>query len=229
MPEVVVLTLAGLSAALQLGVLSVLVRGRLREFPTLAVYLLGMFAATVVSNSLYIEGGAWNSGIAKYYWVLETAVTILLTALVLSFIQRALATRPTRGPMLRLVVAGAFVVTLISVLYELWADHSIYMLMANVTRNLGFWVALANMALWMKMASGGNFDRTVLMLSGGLGLQSAGHAIALSLTIIDRRLAVPAYYAIIVSHLLCLLIWLRALQAAKRRSGGELLKRSAAC
>ncbi|HBY64042.1 MAG TPA: hypothetical protein DEH78_29825 [Solibacterales bacterium] len=229
MPEEIVLTLAALSTALQLGVLSVLVRGRWREFPTLAVYLVGMFAATVVSNSLYFERGAWSAGMSRYYWVLETCVTILLTALVLSFVQRALDKRPSKAPTVRLVIGGAILVTAGSILYELAASHAFGMLMANVTRNLGFWVAVANLVLWMKMIGGGEFDRTVLMLSGGIGLQSAGHAIATSLTILSYNMAALAYYAAVVSHLLCLLIWLKALRAAPKRPRGDALKRPAAC
>jgi hypothetical protein len=206
-----VLIFAGL--ALQAAVIHALARGPYRRFPVLFGYSIVLLLTTVVDATAYFNGPAFRQRFLEYYWIDEVIIQTCLFVLVLSFISQALAEDRRRGAIVRALSAVAILVCTVSA----WASYDpmsrLSSWMTEISRNLAFTAALFNLVLWMVLMRTRRASLQLLMISGGLGVQSAGEAIAHSV----RPLLGPATLWIadlflILTHFACLWTWLYALR-----------------
>jgi hydrogenase-4 membrane subunit HyfE len=82
--------------------------------------------------------------------------------------------------------------------------------MTQLSRDLGFLAVILDLALWAVLIQSRRPDRTLLMVSAGMGIQMAGKAIGHSLRQLSRSAIVPGNLIIVLSGLLCLYIWWQA-------------------
>jgi len=93
--------------------------------------------------------------------------------------------------------------------------------MTDFTKYIAFGSTALNLAFWAVLAGRRHPDRTLLMVSGGYGIQSTGEAVSQSLRMlaISNRslpLLVVSNVFALLTHTMCLLIWWAA--AARENS-----------
>jgi len=198
------------SALIQLLNLSVLVRGQFRRFPIFSSYLAILFGFTVATASLLFETPASPSFYAKVYWVGDLILNTLLAAVVLDLIYHAMESDPKRGPTIWLLILSALVV--VGVSYFFSASPNRNFTMSTFTRSLGFWAALLNLILWIRLIRLRTSQTILLMLSTGIGLQFAGQAIGQSIRTLGPGFETLGNHVLSVSHILCLYVWWQALK-----------------
>jgi hypothetical protein len=195
---------------LQLLVIGALVKRAYRAFPILFAYVIASLLATVVEVAVILDVAGWSKFTAKYYWINEAVLQFLIFFLVLSLIHRAMEANPHRAAVMRWLVFGALAFASASFLLN-WDDKP-NRLMTQVSRNMSFAAVLLNLVLWLMLIRHRLPDTRVLMISGGLGLQMAGEAIAHSLRQLSRRAEMIGNVTLVLSYLLCLLVWWQALR-----------------
>ena len=199
--------------ALQVCVIQSLLVGPRKRYPVLFVYSIILFLITVVDTTAYFKFKALPKSFADYYWTNEVIIKTALFLLVLSFIHMALADDPRKWTVLRGLIACAIAVAAVSA-WILYDPKQINRWMTEVSRNLAFFAAIMNLVLWFALLRRrGGVDSSLLMISGGLGIETTGEAIAQSLRQFSNAQTVwiPNLF-LIATHLLCLYVWWRALR-----------------
>jgi len=200
------------SLPLQVALLNSLFRGGFKSFPILLPYSLILFLSTV-ANIAAREGGSLPAAWQKAYWMVELILNFLLYVLILSLVNRAVRQSRHRAKIVRWLILAVGLLWLGALL--LTQDPRLNQWMTNFAKYVAFGGALLNLFLWGTLVGTRHPDRSVLMISGGYGVQSAGEAIMHSL----RMLATPSrsYPVLITGNLigaltnaLCLAIWWRA-------------------
>jgi hypothetical protein len=194
---------------LQARLLASLWPNRWRKFPTLFFYLILLFTTTIfdiVTYHFITDFNVWSA----CYWTAEILRQSVLFMLVVSF---GVAALPETHARQRLVhfVAGLAVLYWFATVGLLQNDR-IFEWMTAVVRNLSFGSAILNLAVWFLLILWRKRDVAVLLLSGGLGLQMTGEAIGQSLRQLFPQQAVAGSILTVLAHLLCMLIWLRAVR-----------------
>ncbi|MCX6634837.1 MAG: hypothetical protein NT090_07115 [Acidobacteria bacterium] len=197
---------------LQVALLNSLFRGGFRSFPVLLPYSLILFLWTV-ANIAAREGGRLPAAWQSAYWLVDLILDWLLYVLILSLVNRAVRQSQHRAKIVRwlILAVGLFWLAALFLTY----DPRLNEWMTNFTKYVAFGGAVLNLVLWTVLVGTHHGDRSVLMISGGYGVQSAGEAISQSL----RALAIQnrSYPVLItgnligvLTHTLCLVIWWRA-------------------
>jgi len=197
-----------LGLGLQFMVLSALLSGPIREYLAVFVYAAVLFLTTVVEIiSQWDQKGAselWQT----VFWVCDFARLLGLYAVVISFVSHAVEDPGKRASVRRLLVTLSAILWLGS--FYVHSGRNPNFVMMNVSRNLSFCLALVNLALWFTLIAGSRRDSTLLMVTGGLGIQMTGEAIAQSLRQMSAGTFPIGDIAAILSHFLCLFIWWQA-------------------
>ncbi len=193
---------------LQFLVLSALLAGPIREYTAVFVYSAVLFLTNVIEiiASWEQRGNAelWQN----VFWGCDFARLLGLYGVVISLVSHAVEDPSKRASVRRLLVTLSIILWLGS--FYVHSGKSLGFVMINVSRNLSFCLALVNLALWFTLIAGSRRDSTLLMVTGGLGIQMTGEAIAQSL----RQMSALTFFigdsAAILSHFLCLYIWWQA-------------------
>jgi hypothetical protein len=210
---------------LQVVLLNSLFRGGFRSFPALLAYSLILFLWTV-ANIAAREAGRLPAAWQNAYWLVDLILDFLLYVMVLSLVSRAMRGKRSRVRTLRLLAIAIGTFWLVSL--ALTWDPKPNRWMTDFTKYVTFGGALLNLFLWMTLIGTRHTDRSVLLISGGYGVQSAGEAISQSL----RALAIQnRSYPLLVSgnllgaltHSMCLLIWWRAMVRENKARAAESL------
>ncbi len=208
-----------IGAALQVLLVVRLQRGAYKRYPILFLYCLLLFLSTVVEIAVFRDrdSSLYRNYYRDYYWTNEAVLQSLILAVMMSFLYRAMKDHPARR-LISIALGGAI---LIVVVYS----YIVTPRYNELARNLSFASALMNLALWMALLRGARNDVQLLLLSAGIGVQTAGKAIGLSLREMSRAtqnaMVVEIGNVLIVAvHLLCLLIWWWALGPAFAKSPG---------
>ncbi|MBI4873522.1 MAG: hypothetical protein HY822_02690 [Acidobacteria bacterium] len=200
------------SLPLQGLLLHALARGGFRSFPFLFLYTILLFLSTV-ANIAARESGRLPAEWQTAYWVAELVLQGLLYCLVLSLVRRALRASPQRR---RILLSLTLVVVLFCAVACLATrTERINAWMTDFVKYVSFGGALLNLMVWSVLVGKRHQDRSLLMISGGYGLQSAGEAISQSLRALAvRSRSMPLLTAGnligVLTHTLCLWIWWRA-------------------
>ncbi len=204
--------LSSIGMVLQLLLIAAMLKGAFRRFQFVFAYAVVLFLTTVIEASAFYNANLFSRA-ARYYWMIDAGRQALIFLLVMSLIYGALGPNPKRPSIRHLLSVAASLFVLVS-LYFTW-DPRIGHWMTDLSRNLGFLAVLLNLILWAVLIQFKREDRTLLTVSGGMGIQMAGKAIGHSLRQLSKSTEVAGDLIIVLSHLLCLYIWWQVF----RRSG----------
>jgi hypothetical protein len=213
-------TLWVVGLGLQFMVLSALLAGPLRDFLAVFVYSSVLFLTTVIEIFASSDQRSNNELWQHVFWACDFARLAGLYGVVISLISRSVQEPAKRDSVRRLLVTLSIVLWAGS--FYIHSEKSLGFVMMSVSRNLSFCLALVNLALWFTLIAGSRRDSTLLMVTGGLGIQMTGEAIAQSLRQMSRLTFFIGDSAAILSHFLCLFIWWQAFSKE-----GKLLKQTA--
>jgi hypothetical protein len=194
---------------LQVLVVAALLRRGWLRFKGLFVYCVVLLLTTAVEASAFYspQGYFRTSG---YYWTLDAVRQVLIFFLVIALIQAGLAGGNGRRMRGSLLAAGVVALSLVSLYASRQASFSLWM--TEFARDLGFIAVILNLALWAVLLQARQRNLTLLMISGGMGIQMAGKAIGHSLRQMSQVTVLPGDLVIVLSHLFCLYVWWQALR-----------------
>ena len=215
------IALGVLGVGLQLCVLVIMSRGAYREFLGIFFYVLVLFLTAVADMSAFFEPGIWGGWYREVFYLNNALRQVSGFIVVLYLFFRATADHPGRGAIrLRLVAATVVLIVAVSLLpYRAeMTSGELPDYFAAVFRNLSFANALVNLVLWIWLVKIRTRDTRLFLVSGGLGINMAGEAIGQSLMSMATSGATPGILfdvgnlIAVLSHLLCLLIWIYTLR-----------------
>ena len=228
--------LAVLGLALEFLVAYRLVHDRhYRQFPYWFAYSLVLLLTTALDLSFrFINPAVFTTQLlgqssgrraVELYWVDDSLRQFALFLVVISLLYGVLKEKPGQkwAIIAVILVAGG------SVMF-FW-DEPISALFTTVIRNVSFAVVFLNLVLWAALIRSGSFDRMQMMIASGIGLQMAGEAIGQALRSSPIRHSFHGVVAIgnvilVLSHLLCLSVWLSALKAHKKATNAAASRES---
>jgi hypothetical protein len=213
------IVIGAVGAILQILIISALIPHQFRKFPALSLYSIASFLATVMEGAAFIRLFDWNTFGKNVYWINELVIQVLVFALVVSLISKALdmgESSPKRRPSL---AAGALVIMTFCVILAIIDRGSMVFrqIMTPVSRNLSFASAILNLLLWTLLLSRRDRDKQLMLLSVGIGIQTTGQAIGHSLRIIGHSknahpLVETGTILMLLTYVLSLLVLWRALK-----------------
>jgi hypothetical protein len=191
---------------LQLLLVAAMFRAGAREYRVLFVYCVVLLVTSAVEATTFLGANRVTTSTA-YYWTSDSIRQVLLYVVVISLIFSASDQSTKRASIRRLLIAGSSLFAALSLYFTY--NRGLDLWMTQFSRNVGFLAVILNLILWAALLKHRRPDQTLLLVSGGMGIQMAGKAIGHSLR--QLRLTVTAGDLVIVlSHLLCLYIWWQA-------------------
>jgi xanthosine utilization system XapX-like protein len=157
----------------------------------------------------------------NYYWGAELTRQSAMFLVVVSLALDVIPDNRRRRMILNLVMAGAGLFWLGSLLLTYQSELNPWM--TQVVRNLSFGSAVLDLGLWFALISSRSRDTTRLMIVGGLGLQMTGEAIGTSIRQLlpGWNTALAGSLFVVFAHFLCLVIWLYAFSRLSSRTAIE--------
>lgn len=194
---------------LQILVIAALLRRGWRRFKGLLAYVVVLLLTTGVDAAAFYGQGIQFT-MSGNYWVDDAVRQFLIFFLVLSLIRAGMVRDPSLLKRSRLLGFGVAAFSIVSLYATRDAEFGVWM--TQLSRNLGFLAVVLNLVLWAVLIQSRQRDRTLLMVSGGMGIQMAGKAIGHSLRQMSQATVLPGDLTIVVSHLFCLYVWWQALR-----------------
>jgi hypothetical protein len=199
------------SLLLYVAIIHRLFRAHLRTFFVLFAYLLVLLLTWVIDTTLYYGQGAigFSDDARRLYYINDLTRQAMVYVLVISLILRAVEGSTRFRWVGRWLVLGAAVLAGLF----FWFHHDpekIAAWMTNVIRNLSLVAMLMNLLLWILLVQRRTSDRTLLMVTSGLGLQMAGEAMGQSLRLINPATVQFGNIVLICAHIACLFVWYTA-------------------
>lgn len=197
---------------LQSLLLAVLTQGAARRFPALFAYVVCLVGTTTADILASVLFGVSTSKFVNYYWSAELVRQSALFALVAALAFHVIPSSGRKGQVYnRLFTVAAVAIWAGSLLITY--DPRMNRWMTAVVRNLSFFTGILNLIAWFAYARAQNRDMVRLMIVAGLGLQMTGEAIgqAIRQMRIWEASNLTGGLIIVLSHMLCLYIWWRAL------------------
>jgi hypothetical protein len=220
---------------LELLAISAILRDGFRRYPLVFAYTIALFLVTLVEmpvNLAFYSGdrsAATVSAVRGNYWRDEAILQVTIFAVVISLIYSATSRLPSRRIVRLTLVAGALIFVAISLLVHYSPNPKIGIWMTPWTRDLKFCSAILDLALWALLIRAQEKNRTLLAVSGGLGIMFAGGAIGEAI----RNIATPAEShliatvgAIIIMSADLVLLYILWQVFRKQPGGGALQKKS---
>jgi hypothetical protein len=195
---------------LQVLVIAALFKGAWRQYKVMFCYCVTLLVTTAVEATAFYSRDS-SARVAGYYWVFDSVRQALLYLVVISLIHGASERSARRSTIRRLLIAGAVVIAAASLYFTHEGGFGLWM--TSFSRNLGFLAVILNLLLWAALIQSSRSDRTLLLISGGMGIQMAGKAIGHSLRHLAANLTTTGNVVLVLSHLLCLYVWWRAFSA----------------
>ena len=169
---------------LELLIISALLRGAYRRFPFLLLYSIALFLTTVIEisvNQAYFSGIHFSHSPATYYWIDEAIRQALIFSVVISLTYLATSNLSSRRVVRIALIGGAIMLAVASFLVHYDYQALVGRWMTPWVRDIDFAAALLDLGLWTLLLASRHRDTQVLILSGALGIQFAGEAVAQSL------------------------------------------------
>jgi hypothetical protein len=200
---------------LQFLVASALLSGPIRKYWAIFFYTVVLFLTTVIDILAVVDPAHVRNLAADVYWAGEFLRSGALFGIVLASVTQAVSTEK-RALVKRLVIL--FAMLFWSGSFYLQRSDNFELWMTNAFRNISFGAALINLALWLFLIATRRRDSTLLMISGGLGIQMTGEAIGLSLRQMSPYTVLLGALVAVTAHFVCLYIWWQALRSIRREA-----------
>jgi hypothetical protein len=192
---------------LQILVVSVMLRGAYRRYGALFGYTIVLFVTSAVETVAF----CWPSHAAlpsTEYWVFDSIRQALVYVVVISLIFSASEQSARRASIGRFLITGSVLFAALSLYFTYNLGLNYWM--TRFSRNLGFLAVILSLVLWAALLKHRRPDQTLLMVTGGMGIQMAGKAIGHALRQLSPSTLTAGNLVIVLSHLLCLYVWLQA-------------------
>lgn len=192
---------------LNLRVISALVRGSYRQYPFVFAYSLTLFLSTVIEIGIKAAPQPIRD---TYYWTDEIILDVLVFCMVIAFIgEAAKYSRQKPVGLHWLILAG---VLIIAASLALRSGLPLNLRMTLISRDLNICAVILDLILWSLLVTARRPDRTLLLLSGGLGLQLTGAIMGEQLRQLAHKFFFAGTLLEVTTGLLALFIWWRALR-----------------
>lgn len=198
---------AAVGLILQILLIAAMLRGAYRVFRVLFVYAVVLLVTTAFDVTAFF-GSSYSEGLAAYYWIYDSIRQALLYVVVISLIFSASEQSAKRASIRRLLIAGSLFYAALSLYFTY--NRGLDFWMTRFSRNLGFLAVILNLILWAALLKRQRPDQTLLLVTGGMGIQMAGKAIGHSLRQLSKSTVTAGDFVLVLSHLLCLYIWWQA-------------------
>jgi len=189
-----------------------MVRGLYRRYPFVFAYSLALLASTLVEIGVQ---EADKSVRDMYYWIDEVVLDALVFCVVIAFIDEAARYSKKKVIERHWLVLGAAFLTALSFIRH--PASRLNLQMTLVSRDLNICAVILDLILWSLLITARRHDRTLLLLSGGLGLQITGAIMGeslISLIQLSHAFYWTGTLLQVSTEVLGLYIWWRALRAA---------------
>jgi hypothetical protein len=207
--------LAALAAAVfYVILLRRLVSRALPDFTALFIYIAVLFLTTAIDYAFVFNPRElpFNANPRIVYYVNDLLRQFMVYVIVISLIYQALTLEQRQKGVGRWVIVAATCLALVFVLVS--REEHIARWMTNVVRNLSLVAMLLNLMLWLLLMRRRASDKTLLLVTTGLGLQMAGEAIGQSLRLMSKAAEPFGNVVLVLSHLLCLWVWYHTFRPA---------------
>lgn len=197
---------------LQFMLLSSLITGLWRRYTSVFLYTIVLFFTTVIDILARLDqGGRITQLSADVFWACELVRYALLSSVVLSSVVKTFSAPARRriAQYLACILGIAIWAAAFSVEWQPQSD----MWMTFAFRDISFFTAITNLALWFTLIAARKKNGTLLMIAGGLGIQMTGEAIGQSLRQMSRSTVLAGNLLAVGAHFLCLYIWIRAFRS----------------
>jgi hypothetical protein len=197
-----------LGLLLDILVVACLVRGPLKRFIFVFFYCLVEAVIFVIGGLSYLHLGPRGLRYENFFWTADLVTHVLITLILLSLIRESLGSNADLKRLaswaLPVAIAG---VALGSVLT--FQDPNINVWMTPVSRNLSFAEEILNFMLWTALIRNRDYDRLLLFISAGIGIQVTGEVIGHTIrTFITMRTMIWLPDTLLMaSEIICLLTW----------------------
>jgi hypothetical protein len=201
----------GAAILLYVLILDRLFRHHLRTYSILFINLLVLLFTVVIDSAYFFgqEAVGYSETARTVYFINDLLRQAMVYILVISLILRAVEGSARFQWVGRWLVLAAFLLAAGSFLVH-WDTDRFVAMMTNVIRNVSLVAMLMNLLLWVLLVRKRTSDRTLLLVTTGLGLQMAGEAMGQSLRLINAAAAAWGNVVLILAHLLCLAVWYSA-------------------
>lgn len=188
----------------------------LRQFWALFTYLL-ILLFTVLVDATLVYGKMpqlWGYPQTRIFYFNDLLRQGVVYLLVISLIFSAVRGSERFRWLGRWLVLGALLLAVLFVWFH--QDEKVALWMTNVIRNLSLVAMLMNLLLWVLLMKKRTADRTLLLVTTGLGLQMAGEAMGQSLRLMAKSTTEIGNLVLVLAHLCCLLVWYLAFKPRKQ-------------
>jgi hypothetical protein len=213
------LTLGIAGTLLQLVVISLMTRGFSRKYPGVFFYLLILFLTSVADFAGSLDPDSWDTWYSSVYNINNTVRQFGGYFAVISLYVMATERHPRRAVTRFRVIGGSLLLMVLTFAGNYGSIDDPEQYFTLVFRNMSFITAVLNLVLWFALVKTRTSDRILFLVSGGLGLNMAGEAIAESLRDLSGSSGLVASISV-GSHILCLLIWIKALRLSTQTAAG---------
>ena len=210
---------------LDILVIQALLGGAWRRYPLVFLYVAASFVTTLVEVPLntesYLTGSTAAVALfAKVYWIDDWLLQFMIFAIVLSLIDRAMLASPWRRLTRIGLAAGALLFAGLSLWVHYRPGPKIGLWMTPWTRDLSVCATVLDLALWMILIATLKRDRSLLLISGALGVRFTGDAIGAAvayLSMHNKMAAVALTGSVItmLADLACLYVWWQTFRPAR--------------
>lgn len=196
--------------------LHLLFRSHLKSYLILFLNLLVLLFTGIIDFAFYFgrESTGFSDDARLAFFTNDLLRQSMVYLLVISLIFSAVRGSERFRWLGRWLVLGAILLAALFVWFH--KDEKIALWMTNVIRNLSLVAMLMNLLLWVLLMKKRSADRTLLLVTTGLGLQMAGEAMGQSLRLMDKSTEGIGNVVLVLAHLCCLLVWFLAFKPRKQ-------------
>jgi len=217
--------LYALSLPIQVLVISALWRGPARQYPGVFLYIIADFLTTLLEiwpslSSRNTTSTATIQTFAQLYWWDERIIQALIFVMVISLVYTATAHMRPRRILLLGIIGGTLAFAAITFFIHVDSQPGVPIgkWMTPWTRDLSFGAAVLDLGLWATLIANRQRNYRLLMVSGALGVQFTGEAIAQALRDLSPFLRDHvASYLVPLPNLICLYIWWQAFRTTAEK------------
>ena len=183
-----------------------LIRGPLKRF--VFCYCLVEAVVFVIGSLSYLHLGPRGLRYESFFWTADLVTHALITLILLSLIRESLGRsadlKRLASWVLPVAMAGVAIGSVLA-----FQDPSINVWMTPVSRNLSFAEEILNFMLWTALIRNRDYDRLLLFISAGIGIQVTGEVIGHTIrTFITMRTMIWLPDTLLMaSEIICLLTW----------------------
>ena len=208
-----------LGGALQVLVISTMLRGPIRIYPFVFSYVVLSLLSTVVQLAFKHYFGHTSKEFARAYWTSGFLISVLLLLIIIHLVRGAMAGHGHRNSVYWGLLLGVAVTGLGSLLLMRLHGRtfSLSLWMTEASRDYYFGAVILNAVLWAWLMKRSLENKRLLenkqlfLIVSGLGLQLSGAAIAHAMRLSGTLLAV-ADHLLVLSYLANLYVWYVALR-----------------